>query len=445
MDMNAKEEINRLWVEIEKGIDNIEITSGRGAFKLFSNEYYQYKPFIPESFALGLGQEQKYKRILVVGDSSNIKVFNKTQNLNKLSLENDQKLRRRIEECFGMNEKNGEELLNNIAYYQFFLGQKFNEGDINFYLQVFSSVLKAIQPSQLLIVGDKAWSLIGENIDVLVEIKIMNCFLMNENSFAWDGFLDDFESVKSFLYDKLEPALEKINQLNNLIKEKFGTREKYNQMIEEERKFYEEHPDDLPNGQTVDEVLENIREDFFECGYDKYLELPVEVAHEFYVAEKRTEFFNKQHNKTKARVVKKNVSLLSRIIDFLLEKDLVLPEKKISEAMMYVDWLNKIGCPNEEYYNALEWALSGNSELPERLKKIPGIVNKPNPYPNQNKGVPQTLNMAFTWLKNSGAKGDLQLAKGMRTYFIKRYDTLKKIEEVKGEKDIFWEPKNKEK
>ena len=308
MDMNAKEEINRLWVEIEKGIDNIEITSGRGTFKLFSNEYYQYKPFIPESFALGLGQEQKYKRILVVGDSSNIKVFNKTQNLNKLSLENDQKLRRRIEECFGMNEKNGEELLNNIAYYQFFLGQKFNEGDINFYLQVFSSVLKAIQPSQLLIVGDKAWSLIRENIDVLVEIKIMNCFLMNEKSFAWDGFLDDFESVKSFLYDKLEPALEKINQLNNLIKEKFGTREKYNQMIEEERKFYEEHPDDLPNGQTVDEVLENIREDFFECGYDKYLELPVEVAHEFYVAEKRTEFFNKQHNKTKASVVKKNVT-----------------------------------------------------------------------------------------------------------------------------------------
>jgi hypothetical protein len=53
--------------------------------------------------------------------------------------------------------------------------------------------------------------------------------------------------------------------------------------------------------------------------------------------------------------------------------------------------------------------------------------------------------MAFTWLKNSGAKGDLQLAKGMRTYFIKRYDTLKKIEEVKGEKDIFWEPTNKEK
>lgn len=443
MDMNAKEEIKRLWVEIEKGIDNIEITSGRGAFKLFLNEYYQYKPFIPESFALGLGQEQKYKRILVVGDSSNIKVFSKTQNLNKLSLENDQKLRRRIEECFGMNEKNGEELLNNIAYYQFFLGQKFNEGDINFYLQVFSSVLKAIQPSQLLIVGDKAWSLIRENIDVLVEIKIMNCFLMNEKSFAWDGFLDDFESVKSFLYNKLEPALKKINQLNDLIKNKIGTREEYNQRIENERIFYEEHPDELPDGLTIDDMLENIKEDFFEYGYDKYLELPVEIACEFSDAEKRTYFYNKQHNRTKASGHKKNVFLISRIIEFLIEKDLVMPEKKISEAMMYVDWLNKIGCPNDEYYNALEWALSNNSKLPKRLKKLPGLVNKPDPYPNQNKGVPGTLNMAFTWLKNSGVENDRQLADGMHTCFIKGYDTLKKFKEVKDKKDIFWSPKDK--
>lgn len=442
MDMNAKKEINRLWVEIEKKLDNIEFSSGEGASKLFSNDYYQYKPFIPESFALGLGLEQKYKRLLVVGDSPNIKKLDESQNLNKFYLENDQILRRRIEECFGMNEKNGEELLNNIAYYQFFLGrdvesETIDEKDTNFYLQVFSSVLKAIRPLQLLIVGDKAWSLIRVSNNVLDEIESMNCFLMNNKSIAWDGFIDNFESVKSFLYGKLEPALKKIYQLNEL----FGTREEYNQRIEEVRKFYEEHPDDLPNGRTVDDMLENIREDFFECGYDKYLELPVEVAHEFYDAEKRTEFYNKQRNKTKASVVKKNVFLLSKIIDFLLEKDLVLPEKKISEAMMYVDWLNKIGCPNEEYYNALEWALSGNSKLPERLKKLPGLVNKPNPYPNQNKGVSQTLNIAFTWLKNSGAEGDLQLANGMRTYFIKRYDTLKKIEEVRDEKDIFWTPK----
>ena len=423
--------MTKLWTKIDLDLGNIEISTEKGVSKIFSNEYYQYKPFIPKSFALGLGQEQKYKRILVVGDASNMK---------------DQNLRRRIEECFGMNEKNGEELLNSIAYYQFFLGRDVeNEKDTDFYLQLFSSVLKAIQPLQLLIVGDKAWSLIKENNEILVEIKLMNCFLMNEKSFAWDGFLDDFESVKSFLYNKLEPALKKINQLNDLIKNKIGTREEYNQRIENERIFYEEHPDELPDGLTIDDMLENIKEDFFEYGYDKYLELPVEIACEFSDAEKRTYFYNKQHNKTKASGLKKNVFLISRIIEFLIEKDLVMPEKKISEAMMYVDWLNKIGCPNDEYYNALEWALSNNSKLPKRLKKLPGLVNKPDPYPNQNKGVPQTLNMAFTWLKNSGVENDRQLADGMHTCFIKGYDTLKKFKEVKDKKDIFWSPKDKEK